>query len=179
MRTARARGGATRRRRARRHARAVTARWHAMAATTVAALALGATGLCICGCSRHSYAAPADGAQPQAACTRTLPLTVIVTTSPCRGGAAVHCALLRALFTSFEKLPGLNTSRILLVCDGYKLVKPGGKARPKGVRFSSCVGCCCGLITIQSTLKRAVNHCILALPGNRNSGSSGWLPAGD
>ena len=111
--------------------------------------------------------------------TGTLPLTVIVTTSPCRGGAAVHCALLRAFFTSFEKLPGLNTSRILLVCDGYKLVKPGGKARPKGVRFSSCVGCCCGLITIQSTLKSAVNHCVLALPGNRNSGSSGWLPAGD
>lgn len=67
------------------------------------------------------------------------PLTVIVTTSPCRGGAAVHCALLLALFKSFHHLPGLTSFRIILVCDGYKLTKPGGKIRLKGGVVSPAV----------------------------------------
>ena len=112
-----------------------------MAAVTAAVLALSASGLCASvGCSIPSPARPKlepePEPEPEAACL--LPLTVIVTTSPCRGGAAVHCALLRALFASFSHLPGLNETRILLVCDGYKLAKTGGKVRLKGVRFASC-----------------------------------------
>ena len=38
------------------------------------------------------------------------PLTVIVTTSPCRGGAAVHQALLLELFASFRHIQGLQVT---------------------------------------------------------------------
>ena len=60
------------------------------------------------------------------------PLTLIVTTSPCRGGSDVHRALLRTLFASFGLLPELTGARVIVVCDGYKLAKPGGKLKLKG-----------------------------------------------
>ena len=115
-----------------------------MAAATVAALTL--TGCCATGWLSASLAAavsvpapvPAPEPEPEPEPTQLqrpqpLPLTVIVTTSPCRGGAAVHCALLCALFASFRHVDGLQDARVLLVCDGYKLAKPGAKIRMKGV----------------------------------------------
>jgi hypothetical protein len=51
-------------------------------------------------------------------------LTVLVTTSPCRAGAAVHRSLFLALFRSFGRLPELAGCRVIVVCDGYKLLNP-------------------------------------------------------
>ena len=123
-----------------------------MAAVAAAVLALTGSSLCVRECTKqhavhsrpatarrrsqeHSQRQPEPEPEPEP--ESMLPLTVIVTTSPCRGGATVHCALLRALFASFKHLSGVASTRILLVCDGYKLVKTGGKIRLKGVRFAS------------------------------------------
>jgi hypothetical protein len=53
-------------------------------------------------------------------------LTLIITTSPCRGGCAVHQQLFLALFQSFGQVAGLRGCRVIVVCDGFKLVKAEG-----------------------------------------------------
>lgn len=58
-------------------------------------------------------------------------LTLIITTSPCKGGSAVHCALFHTLFASFRQIDGLEGCRVIVVCDGYKLVKSESSGRPK------------------------------------------------
>jgi hypothetical protein len=56
-------------------------------------------------------------------------LTLIITTSPCRGGVGIHRALFRALFASFRQVNGLDGCRVIVVCDGYKLTKDKVKVK--------------------------------------------------
>ena len=79
-----------------------------------------------------------------ASAAQTVPgkLTVIITTSPCKGGDAIHRALFRALFASFGQVDGLEGCRIIVVCDSYKQVKsdagrPMGKVKVKNGSVTS------------------------------------------
>eukprot|EP01051_Picozoa_sp_SAG22_P017125 SAG22_NODE_2567_length_2433_cov_5.410883_2_plen_190_part_00 len=61
-------------------------------------------------------------------------LTVVVTTSPCRGGPLVHRALFRRLARSLQLVLSAAVAdrvRVIVVCDGYRLVKDGQKERLK------------------------------------------------
>jgi hypothetical protein len=69
-------------------------------------------------------------------------LTLIVTTSPCKSGDAVHRRLFRALFASFGQVDGLEGCRIIVVCDGYKLINsesgtPMGRVKVKNGSIST------------------------------------------